>query len=57
MADWDSGEVTLQEDETDQFAWVSLEETKNYDLIGGIDEELFMADERRKGNKSEWKRA
>lgn len=57
MADWESGEVTLQEDETDQFAWVSLEETKKYDLIGGIDEELFMADERRKGNKSEWKRA
>jgi 8-oxo-dGTP diphosphatase len=57
MADWESGEVVLQENETDQFAWVSIGETKGYDLIGGIDEELLMADERRKGRKSEWKKS
>ncbi len=57
MADWESGEVALQENETDQFAWVSLEEAKGHDLIGGIYEELQMADARRKGEKSEWKRA
>jgi len=56
-ADWESGEITLQEEETDQFAWVTLEESKTYDLIGGIYEELRMADARRKGDKSEWKRA
>lgn len=57
MADWESGEVVLQESETDQFAWVSLEEAKNYDLIDGIYDELCMADARRRGEKSEWKRA
>ncbi len=57
MADWGSGEVKLQENEADQFAWVSIEEAKGYDLIGGIDEELLMADARRRGKKSEWKRA
>ena len=57
MADWESGEVVLQESEADQFAWVSLEEAKTHDLIGGIYEELEMADARRKGEKSEWKKA
>ncbi len=57
MADYESGEVTLQESETDQFAWVSLEEAKGYDLIDGIFDEIAMADARRRGDKSEWKRA
>lgn len=57
MADWEDGEVVLQESETDKSAWVSLEEAKNHDLIGGIYEELEMADARRKGVKSEWKKA
>lgn len=56
MADWESGEVVLQENETDESAWVSLAEAKNHELIGGIYEELEMADARRKGEKSEWKR-
>jgi len=57
MADYESGEVALQESETDQFAWVSLAEAKDHDLIGGIYEELEMADMRRKGQKTEWKKA
>ncbi len=57
MADWESGEVALQESETDKSAWVSLEEAKNHNLIGGIYEELQMADARRRGEKTEWKRA
>jgi 8-oxo-dGTP pyrophosphatase MutT (NUDIX family) len=57
VADWVSGEVKLQEDETDQFAWVSLDEAKDYDLIDGIYDELAMADKRRKGEKIEWQRA
>ncbi len=56
MADWEGGEVSLQESETDQFAWVSLEGAKTYDLIGGIYEELEMAEARCKGEKLEWKR-
>ncbi len=57
MADWESGEVTLQESETDAYVWVSLEEAKQYELIGGILEELQMIDARRKGDLSEWKKA
>ena len=54
MADWESGEVVLQESETDKYAWISLEEAKDYELIGGIYEELEMVEARRKGKKSEW---
>ena len=57
VADWERGEVVLQEDETDKSAWVSIKEAKEYDLIGGIWEELFMVDQRRKGEKSEWKKS
>lgn len=57
MADWESGEVVLQESETDEYAWISTDEAKEHDLIGGIDDELRMADERRKGVKSEWKKS
>lgn len=56
MAEWQNGEVVLQLDETDQFAWVSSEEAKTYDLIGGIDHELILVDNRRRGQKSEWKK-
>jgi 8-oxo-dGTP diphosphatase len=56
-ADWKSGEVALQLEECDEYAWVSLEEAKNYQLIDGIQDELSMAEHRRKGIKTEWKRA
>ena len=57
IANYDSGIISLQEEETDMFVWVSLEEAKGYDLIDGIYDELVMADNLRKGLKSEWKRA
>jgi len=57
MADWASGEVRLLESETDRFAWISVAEAKQYDLIGGIPDELVMADARRRGERAEWKRA
>jgi len=57
MADWKSGEVVLQKEECDEFAWVSLEEAKDYKLIDGIYDELAMAEAKRKGEKMEWKRA
>lgn len=57
MAAYASGEVMLQPEESDEHAWVTLDEAKQYDLIGGIYEELLIASQRRKGLKGEWKRA
>lgn len=57
MADYVSGDVKLQVGETDKHAWVTLEEAKEYDLIDGIYDELVMAEDLRKGTKTEWKRA
>lgn len=57
MADYKSGEVQLQEGETDKFEWVDLETAKQYQLIDGIYDELAMADNKRKGIKSEWQRS
>lgn len=57
MADWKFGEVKLQEEECDEFAWVSLDEAKNYQLIDGIYDELAMTEKKRNGEKLEWKRA
>jgi len=57
LAEWESGDVVLQLSETDTSAWVSLEEAKQYDLIGGIFEELTMAEARKKGVRAEWKRS
>ncbi len=48
----DSGEVQLSEEMTD-YAWVTLEEAKEYDLIEGIYEELEMLDKQLEGNTSE----
>ncbi len=56
LADYVSGEVTLQAEETDEFAWVSLEEAKSYDLIDGIYDELVMAEAQLSGKKAEWQR-
>jgi len=57
IADYLSGEVTLQEEETDKFEWVTLEEAKEYNLIDGIYDELVMAEDQRQGRKSQWQRA
>ncbi len=46
-----SGDVKLDSDSV-EFAWVTYEEAKNYDLIDGILEEIKMVDEILKG-KSE----
>lgn len=56
MADYVSGEVVLQEAETDKHEWVTLEEANAYDLIDGIYDELKMADNRRKGIRKEWQK-
>ena len=56
VADYVSGEIKLKEDESDQYAWVNLEEAKNYQLIDGIYDELVMTENLRKGKKTEWQR-
>ncbi|MFH1188767.1 MAG: NUDIX domain-containing protein [bacterium] len=56
MADYVGGNIILQEDELDSYAWVDLEESKKYPLLDGIYDELVMAENRRKGKKSEWQR-
>jgi 8-oxo-dGTP diphosphatase len=56
-ADWVSGEVTLDPAESDQYAWVSMEEARKYDLIDGIYDELAMAEDVRQGRRIQWKRA
>jgi len=57
LADYVSGEVRLQEGETDKAEWVALAEAKNYELLDGIYDELAMAEALRTGKRSEWKRA
>lgn len=56
LADYVSGEVRLQEEETDTYEWVSLADAKGYELIDGIYDELAMAEALRKGEKYVWKR-
>lgn len=56
MADYDSGEIKLQEEETDKYEWVTLAEAKKFDLLDGIYDELIMADNKLKGVKTEWQR-
>jgi len=56
LAEYANSEVKLQAEETDQFAWVSLAEAKDYDLIDGIYDELVMAEQQRLGQKQEWSR-
>jgi len=57
LADYQSGEVILHPDETDDFRWVTLEEAKAYQFIDGIYDELAMAENQRKGIKTEWRRS
>lgn len=56
VADYESGEVMLQPEEAVEFAWVTLEEAKDYDLIDGILDELSMAVHHFQGSKGEWRR-
>jgi len=52
FADWAEGEVKLNEEAT-EYAWVDIEEAKNYDFMEGIYSELVMVDKVLKGNSVE----
>ena len=56
LAEYKSGKVKLQPEETDDFAWVTLKQAKDYKLIDGIYDELVMADKKLKGQKTTWQR-
>lgn len=56
LADYVSGEIQLDKNESDEYTWVDLEEAKKYELLDGIYEELVMAEKQREGKKSEWGR-
>ena len=56
LAEYTTGEITLQKEESDEFAWVNIEEAKKYNLIDGIYDELILADKKRKGIRMEWGR-
>ncbi|MBI2591491.1 MAG: NUDIX domain-containing protein [Candidatus Brennerbacteria bacterium] len=56
MADYAGGDIILKPDESDQYAWVSLEEAKNHQLLDGIYDELVMVENKRNGKRSEWRR-
>lgn len=57
MADYTGGDIALQSEESDQYAWVSLEEAKQHQLIDGIYDELAMVEDKRNGKRSEWRRS
>lgn len=56
IADYVSGGIKLDPEETDDFAWVTLKEAKKYKLIDGIYDELVMAENKLNGKKTEWQR-
>lgn len=49
-----SGDIVLQQEESDQFAWVTIEEAEKYDLIDGIYQELVQVERRKKGERALW---
>lgn len=53
-ADYVSGEVKLQEEESDKYAWVTIEEAKDYDLIDGIFQEFIQVERHKRGENALW---
>lgn len=57
VADFAGGDVALEENMQDS-AWVTFEEAKDYKLMDGILDELYMAERKLAGEKDiEWERA
>lgn len=50
-ADHDSGEVKLNDEELVDYAWIDLEEAKQYDLIENIYEQICVVDEKYRNKK------
>lgn len=43
-ADYKSGEVKLEDEALTDYAWISIDELRNYDLIENIDSQIIEAD-------------
>ena len=57
LAKYESGDILLQKEEASAFAWVTLEEAKNYSLLDGILDEFMLAERKRNGEKNPtWQR-
>jgi 8-oxo-dGTP pyrophosphatase MutT (NUDIX family) len=57
VADYANGEIKLDPDMQD-FAWITYEEAKEYDLIDGILDEFYMIEKYAQGERDvEWERA
>ncbi len=56
VADYVGGNIKLDPEESDQYAWVSLGGAKKYNLIDGIYDELVMVEKKRSGKQTEWQR-
>ncbi len=52
MAEYVGGEVKLQEEESDKYAWVTFEEATEYELIDGILQEFVQVERRKRGEKN-----
>ncbi len=57
VADYAGGEVVIDKAESDAYAWVTLAEAKQYDLLDGIYEEFLMVENKKSGRAAEWQRA
>ena len=53
-ANYVSGKVKLQKEESDKFAWVTIKEARKYDLIDGIFQEFVQVERRKLGEKALW---
>lgn len=54
MAEYDGGEIDLDEEEMNEHAWVTADEAEDYELISGIYDEIVMADKQRAGEAGKW---
>jgi len=54
IAELSGGELQIQEEELDKAEWVTAKEAEEYDLIDGIQDELWMAEAYLKGERIPW---
>lgn len=53
-ADYVSGKVVMDKEESDQFAWVTISEARQYELIDGIFQEFVQVERRKQGKNALW---
>jgi 8-oxo-dGTP diphosphatase len=53
-AEYVGGEVVVDGEENDQYAWVSIEQAQKYDLIDGIFQEFVQVERQKRGEAALW---